>query len=143
MILVKLGSFMFYRDMIIDLIRFAERNFWNVTYDETGTQILDSYDKLGMTMIYTFTFIVYVATFNYIFAPFFGIFFRLCCIDKCYSNYHVKRRCTTRQRKYFFAVYNRISRNERNRKDFTFQAMDRFSISFTILRSHLHHTGNV
>ncbi|KAL0103918.1 hypothetical protein PUN28_016933 [Cardiocondyla obscurior] len=71
MILVKLGSFMFYRDMIMDLIHFAEKNFWTATYDETGAQILERYDKLGMTMIYTFTFIVYVATFNYIFAPFF------------------------------------------------------------------------
>jgi len=75
MILVKLGSFMFYRDMIMDLIRFAEKNFWNVTYGEIGTRILERYDKLGMTMIYTFVFIVYVATFNYIFAPFFGIIF--------------------------------------------------------------------
>ncbi|KYN34223.1 Odorant receptor 49b [Trachymyrmex septentrionalis] len=71
MILVKLGSFMFYRDMIMDLIHFAEKNFWGVTYDETSAQILEEYDKLGMTMIYTFTFMVYTATFNYIFAPFF------------------------------------------------------------------------
>ncbi|KYN08362.1 Odorant receptor Or2 [Cyphomyrmex costatus] len=71
MVLVKLGSFMFYRDMIMDLIQFAEKNFWGVTYDKSDTQILEGYDKLGMTMIYTFTFIVYVATFNYIFAPFF------------------------------------------------------------------------
>ncbi|XP_012056605.1 PREDICTED: odorant receptor 67c-like [Atta cephalotes] len=72
MILVKLGSFMFYRDMIMDLIHFAEKNFWGVTpYDEASAQILEGYDKLGMTMIYTFTFMVYIATFNYIFAPFF------------------------------------------------------------------------
>ncbi|GAB1866635.1 Odorant receptor [Camponotus japonicus] len=71
MILVKLGSFMFYRDMIMDLIHFAEKNFWNVTYNEVGTRILEGYDKLGMIMVYTFTLIVYVATFNYIFAPFF------------------------------------------------------------------------
>ncbi|XP_071569688.1 odorant receptor 49b-like [Temnothorax nylanderi] len=71
MILVKLGSFMFYRDMIMDLIHFAEENFWNVTYDEAGAKILEEYDKLGMTMVYTFIFVVYVATFNYIFAPFF------------------------------------------------------------------------
>jgi len=75
MILVKLGSFMFYRDMIMDLIHFAEKNFWGVTYDEASAQILEGYDKLGMTMIYTFTFMVYIATFNYIFAPFFGIIF--------------------------------------------------------------------
>ncbi|KAM0727264.1 Odorant receptor 13a [Formica fusca] len=71
MILVKLGSFMFYRNMIMDLIHFAEKNFWNVTYNEVDTQILEGYDKLGMTMVYTFTLIVYVATFNYVFAPFF------------------------------------------------------------------------
>ncbi|XP_011691915.1 PREDICTED: odorant receptor Or2-like [Wasmannia auropunctata] len=71
MILVKLGSFMFYRDMVMDLIRSAERNFWSATYDEVGTRILEGYDRLGMTMTYTFTFIVYVATLNYIFAPFF------------------------------------------------------------------------
>ncbi|KYM78584.1 Odorant receptor 49b [Atta colombica] len=72
MILVKLGSFMFYRDMIMDLIHFAEKNFWSVTsYDEASAQILEGYDKLGMTMIYTFTFMVYIGTFNYIFAPFF------------------------------------------------------------------------
>ncbi|XP_071642098.1 uncharacterized protein [Temnothorax longispinosus] len=71
MILVKLGSFMFYRDMIMDLIHFAEENFWNVTYDKAGAKILEEYDKLGMTMVYTFIFVVYVATFNYIFAPFF------------------------------------------------------------------------
>ncbi|KAL6435407.1 hypothetical protein ACFW04_005415 [Cataglyphis niger] len=57
MILVKLGSFMFYRDMIMDLIHFAEKNFWNVTYNEVDTQILEGYDKLGMTMVYTFTLI--------------------------------------------------------------------------------------
>ncbi|KMQ97937.1 odorant receptor 13a [Lasius niger] len=73
MILVKLGSFMFYRDMIMDLIHYAEKNFWNVTYNEVGTRILKEYDKLGMAMVYTFTLIVYVATFNYVFAPFFGI----------------------------------------------------------------------
>ncbi|KYQ57879.1 Odorant receptor Or2 [Trachymyrmex zeteki] len=71
MILVKLGSFMFYRDIIMDLIHFAEKNFWGVTYDEASAQILEAYDKLGMTMIYTFTLIVYIGTFNYIFAPFF------------------------------------------------------------------------
>ncbi|CAL1676898.1 unnamed protein product [Lasius platythorax] len=71
MILVKLGSFMFYRDMIMDLIHYAEKNFWNVTYNEVGTRILKEYDKLGMAMVYTFTLIVYVATFNYVFAPFF------------------------------------------------------------------------
>ncbi|KAL6260248.1 hypothetical protein P5V15_007781 [Pogonomyrmex californicus] len=71
MILVKLGSFMYYRDKIMDIIHFAEENFWNVNYDKVGTQILEKYDKLGMTMVYTFTFIVYFATFNYIFAPFF------------------------------------------------------------------------
>ncbi|KAG5334346.1 OR13A protein, partial [Acromyrmex charruanus] len=71
MILVKLGSFMFYHDMIMGLIHFAEKNFWGVTYDEASAQILKGYDKLGMTMIYTFTFMVYIATFNYIFAPFF------------------------------------------------------------------------
>lgn len=73
MILVKLGSFMFYRDAVMELIRFAEKNFWNVDYDETSARILEKYDKLGLSMIYTFTFIVYAATFNYIFAPFFGI----------------------------------------------------------------------
>lgn len=72
MILVKLGSFMFYRDTVMELIRYAEENFWNADYDETSARILEEYDKLGMSMIYTFTFIVYVATFNYIFAPFFG-----------------------------------------------------------------------
>ncbi|XP_011169700.2 odorant receptor 13a [Solenopsis invicta] len=71
MVLVKLGSFMFYRDKIMNLIHFAERNFWNATHGETDTQILEQYDKLGMFLIYTFTFIVTVATFNYIFAPFF------------------------------------------------------------------------
>ena len=60
----------------MDLIHFAEKNFWGVTpYDEASAQILEGYDKLGMTMIYTFTFMVYIATFNYIFAPFFGIIF--------------------------------------------------------------------
>ncbi|XP_011338486.1 putative odorant receptor 92a isoform X2 [Ooceraea biroi] len=73
MILVKLGSFMFYRDIVFDLIRFAEKNFWSTTYDEFGAQVLETYDKLGMTMVYIFTFIVYIATFNYIFAPFFEI----------------------------------------------------------------------
>ncbi|EFN77832.1 Odorant receptor 49b [Harpegnathos saltator] len=71
MILVKLGSFMLYHDNVMKLIRFAEKHFWAVTYDEVGTRILEEYDKLGMTMTYTFTLIVYVATFNYIFAPFF------------------------------------------------------------------------
>lgn len=99
MILVKLGSFMFYRDMIMDLIKFAEKNFWNVTYDENGTQILEGYDKLGMTMVYTFTFIVSLATFNYIFAPFFGIVsasaYVIISFGECYfSNYYVKRRST-------------------------------------------------
>lgn len=59
----------------MDLIHFAEKNFWGVTYDEASAQILEAYDKLGMTMIYTFTLIVYIGTFNYIFAPFFGIIF--------------------------------------------------------------------
>lgn len=72
MILVKLGSFMFYRDMVMELIRFAETNFWGVTYDEVGNRILEEYDQLGITMAYTFTFVVYVAAFNYICAPFFG-----------------------------------------------------------------------
>nr|XP_012214848.1 PREDICTED: uncharacterized protein LOC105667580 [Linepithema humile] len=71
MILVKLGSFFFYRDTVMELIRFAEKNFWNVDYDETSARILEEYDKLGMSIIYTFTFIVYAATFNYIFAPLF------------------------------------------------------------------------
>ncbi|KAF3054604.1 Odorant receptor 033 [Nylanderia fulva] len=71
MILVKLGSFMFYRDQIMDLIHYAEENFWNVTYNEVGTQIMKRYDKLGMSMVYTFTCIVVIATFNYVFAPFF------------------------------------------------------------------------
>ncbi|XP_072758672.1 uncharacterized protein [Anoplolepis gracilipes] len=71
MILVKLGSFMFYRDMIMDLINFAEKNFWNVTYNEIGTKIMKGYDRLGMIMVYTFTLIVFIATFNYIFAPIF------------------------------------------------------------------------
>lgn len=66
---------MFYRDMIMDIIHFAETNFWNVTYDEADAQILEGYDKLGMTMVYTFIFIVYFATINYIFAPFLGIIF--------------------------------------------------------------------
>lgn len=77
MILVKLGSFMFYHDDVMKLIRFAERNFWTIVYDEVGTRILEQYDKLGMTMTYTFTFIVSVAAFNYIFAPFFGTVFAL------------------------------------------------------------------
>lgn len=72
MILLKLGSFMFYRDTVFNLIRFAEKHFWGSFYDESGAQILEAYDKLGMKMVYTFTVIVYVATFNYIFAPFFG-----------------------------------------------------------------------
>ncbi|XP_020296375.1 odorant receptor 49b-like [Pseudomyrmex gracilis] len=71
MILVKLGSFMYYHDMIMELIQFAEKKFWNIKYDKVGTQILKTYDKIGMSMICTFTFIVYFATFNYIFAPFF------------------------------------------------------------------------
>ncbi|XP_014478929.1 PREDICTED: uncharacterized protein LOC106746647 [Dinoponera quadriceps] len=71
MILVKLGSFMFYRDEVMKLIRFAEKNFWGITYDEVDAGILEEYEKLGMTLTYTFMFIVYCATFNYIFAPFF------------------------------------------------------------------------
>lgn len=73
MVLVKLGSFMFYRYIVMDLICFAQKKFWNVIYDEVGAQILKEYDKLGMIMVYTFTFIVSLGTFNYIFAPFFGI----------------------------------------------------------------------
>lgn len=101
MILVKLGSFMFYRDMIMDLIKFAEKNFWNVTYDKAGTRILEGYDKLGMTMVYIFTSIVSLATFNYIFAPFFGIVsvsaYAIVSLGEYYSNCHVKRRSTARQ----------------------------------------------
>lgn len=142
MVLVKLGSFMFYRDKIMNLIHFAERNFWNATHGETDTQILEQYDKLGMFLIYTFTFIVTVATFNYIFAPFFGINFRfhLYCTDKCYFlNYHVKRRRAACQ---IFFFCNRASRKEWNEEDSTLQAVVRFSISLTVLRNHVRYTGN-
>jgi len=44
--------------------------------------------------------------------------------------------------KYFFAVCNRASRKERNGESFTFQTMDRLSVSFTVLRNYLHYTGN-
>lgn len=84
MILVKLGSFMYYHDMIMELIQFAEKKFWNIKYDKVGTQILKTYDKIGMSMICTFTFIVYFATFNYIFAPFFGTIFVFVCGGICY-----------------------------------------------------------
>lgn len=66
---------MFYHDNVMKLICFAEKHFWTVTYDEVGTRILEEYDKLGMTMTYTFTFVVTIASFNYIFAPFFGTVF--------------------------------------------------------------------
>jgi len=61
--------------MVFDLIRFAEKNFWDTTYDEFGTRVLEAYDKLGTIMIYIFIFIVNLATSNYVLAPFFGTSF--------------------------------------------------------------------
>jgi len=59
--------------MVFDLIRFAEKNFWDMTiYDDFGTRVLEAYDKLGTIIVYTFIFIVNLATFNYVLAPFFG-----------------------------------------------------------------------
>lgn len=77
MIMVKLGSFMFYRDIVMKLIQFAEANFWSVTYDEVASQIMKQYDEFGITMTYTFTVIVYFAIINYCCGPIFGTIFTL------------------------------------------------------------------
>jgi len=140
MILVKLGSFMFYRDMIMDLIHFAEKNFWNVTYNEVGTRILEGYDKLGMIMVYTFTLIVYVATFNYIFAPFFGIV-TVFAYPALTLSFKFSYKAMLYSKGDFFIFY-RPSRTKRDREDSTIQIVDRFSISFTVLRNYLCYTGN-
>ncbi|KAK2588573.1 hypothetical protein KPH14_006347 [Odynerus spinipes] len=71
MILVKFGNFIYYRKLVIKLIRYAENNFWNVEYDRISAKILEEYDKRGILMTYSFTLIVQMATFNYIVAPIF------------------------------------------------------------------------
>lgn len=141
MILVKLGSFMYYNDHMMKLIRFAESKFWAVTYDEVGTRILEEYDKLGMTMTYTFILIVYFASFNYIFAPIFGT-----VLASAAARFSVAHVCTCEATRYrnelcFLPVY-RASKDERDPEDTTVQTVVRFSISLAILRNHLHHTGN-
>lgn len=137
---------MFYRDMIMDLIHFAEKNFWSVTYNEVGTQILEGYDKLGMIMVYTFTLIVYVATFNYIFAPFFGIVtvFAYAALTLSFNmSFKFSRKTMLYSKEdFFFTFYYRASRNKRDREDSTIQIVDRFSISFTVLWNYLCYTGN-
>lgn len=75
LILVKLGSFMYYRDKVMELIYVAEVKFWNIIYDETAAKILEEYDELGMTVSYAFTLIVSAGTLNYIFVPILGISF--------------------------------------------------------------------
>ncbi|XP_043486395.1 odorant receptor 13a-like [Polistes fuscatus] len=69
MILVKFGNFIYYRNIVLKLITYAEKNFWKVEYDNTSARILEEYDKRGVLMTYTFTVIVNLAAFNYIFAP--------------------------------------------------------------------------
>ncbi|XP_015180925.1 PREDICTED: uncharacterized protein LOC107068731 [Polistes dominula] len=69
MILVKFGNFIYYRNIVLKLITYAEKNFWKVEYDNASAKILDEYDKRGVLMTYTFTVIVNLAAFNYIFAP--------------------------------------------------------------------------
>ncbi|KAI4484184.1 hypothetical protein M0804_007640 [Polistes exclamans] len=69
MILVKFGNFIYYRNIVLKLITYAEKNFWKGEYDNTSAKILEEYDKRGVLMTYTFTVIVNLAAFNYIFAP--------------------------------------------------------------------------
>ncbi|KAL2714502.1 odorant receptor Or2 isoform X1 [Vespula squamosa] len=71
MILVKFGNFIYYRSIVLKLIRYAEDNFWKVKYDKISAKILEEYDKRGVFMTYSFTLIVQLATFNYIIAPIF------------------------------------------------------------------------
>lgn len=72
MILVKFGNFIYYRSIVLKLIRYAEDNFWKIKYDEINAKILEEYDKRGVLMTFTFTLIVQLASFNYIIAPIFG-----------------------------------------------------------------------
>lgn len=74
MILVKFGNFIYYRGVVLKLIRYAEDNFWKVEYDKISAKILEDYDRRGVFMTYSFTLIVQLATFNYIVAPLFGEF---------------------------------------------------------------------
>lgn len=138
---MKLGSFMFYRDMIMDLIHFAEKNFWNVTYNEVDTQILEGYDKLGMTMVYTFTLIVYVATFNYVFAPFFGIVMVFAYVVLAYVIFQILTWSNALQQRRSLFTFYRASRDKWN-EDSTVQTVVWFSISLAILRNYLYYTGN-
>ncbi|XP_035728332.1 uncharacterized protein LOC118444293 [Vespa mandarinia] len=71
MILVKFGNFIYYRSIVLKLIRYAEDNFWKIEYDKISAKILEEYDKRGVFMTYSFTLIVQLASFNYIFAPLF------------------------------------------------------------------------
>ncbi|KAI4493355.1 hypothetical protein M0802_009415 [Mischocyttarus mexicanus] len=71
MILVKFGNFIYYRNIILKLITFAEDHFWKGEYDKISCRILEEYDKRGVLMTYSFTVIVNLAAFNYIVAPIF------------------------------------------------------------------------
>ena len=72
MILIKFSSFIFHRDLVMNIIKYAEQNFWSVEYNEYGNQVLTECDSKGVMLTYTFTLIVQMGTCNYIFAPLIG-----------------------------------------------------------------------
>ncbi|KAG7190905.1 hypothetical protein KM043_006965 [Ampulex compressa] len=71
MILVKFGTFIFYRDLLVEVVRFAQIHFWERQYNKIEAEIMRDYDKRGVIMTCSFTVIVYIGTFNYIVAPVF------------------------------------------------------------------------
>nr|AXM05167.1 odorant receptor [Campoletis chlorideae] len=68
-IMIKFSSFMYYRNIVYNIIDYAERNFWEVDYDEYGTKVLKECDRKGVMLIYTFTLIVQLGALNYIYTP--------------------------------------------------------------------------
>lgn len=74
LVFVKLSTFMIRRDVVMQLIRYSEKNFWKIYYDDVGQQIMIECDAKGFTFFCTFFIFVTGTVGSYIIAPMVGKF---------------------------------------------------------------------
>nr|UEN71253.1 olfactory receptor 70 [Gregopimpla kuwanae] len=55
MVLFKVTIFSLKRDKIIELIKYSKENFWDVEYDEFGTEVLEDCERQCVLFVFTFT----------------------------------------------------------------------------------------